>query len=84
MNITLFIIAFLLTIVGMLVFLIMNFKSLPVVKAGKVTKPCKENKHVFGCMPSYIFINGVKRDVSKDMQMIVCGNSMQNYNMLCK
>ena len=42
MNVTLFAIVFFLTIVGMLVFLFLNIKSLPVVKAGKVTKPCKE------------------------------------------
>lgn len=65
----------------MLVFLFLNIKSLPVVKAGKVTKPCKEIKRIFGYMPSMISINGIKRDVSKDLQMIVCGNSMQNYNI---
>ena len=81
MNVTLFAIVFFLTIVGMLVFLFLNIKSLPVVKAGKVTKPCKEIKRIFGYMPSVISINGIKRDVSKDLQMIVCGNSMQNYNI---
>lgn len=81
MNVTLFAIVFFLTIVGMLVFLFLNIKSLPVVKAGKVTKPCKEIKRIFGYMPSMISINGIKRDVSKDMQMIVCGNSMQKYNI---
>lgn len=81
MNVTLFAIVFFLTIVGMLVFLFLNIKSLPVVKAGKVTKPCKEIKRIFGYMPSMISINGIKRDVSKDLQMIVCGNSMQNYNI---
>lgn len=81
MNVTLFAIVFFLTIVGMLVFLFLNIKSLPVVKAGKVTKPCKEIKRIFGYMPSHILINGVKKDVSKDMQMVVCGNSMQNYNI---
>lgn len=81
MNVTLFIIAFLITIVGMLEFLFLNFKSLPVVKAGKVTKPCNERKNIFGYMPTHIFINGVKKDVSDDMQMIVCGNSMQHYHI---
>ena len=81
MNVTLFAIVFFLTIVGMLVFLFLNIKSLPVVKAGKVTKPCKEIKRIFGYMPSHILINGVKKDVSKDMQMVVCGNSMQNYHI---
>ena len=81
MHVTLFAIVFFLTIVGMLVFLFLNIKSLPVVKAGKVTKPCKEIKRIFGYMPSMICINGIKRDVSKDLQMIVCGNSMQNYNI---
>ena len=81
MDVTLFAIVFFLTIVGMLVFLFLNIKSLPVVKAGKVTKPCKEIKRFFGYMPSRISINGMKRDVSKDIQMIVCGNSMQNYNI---
>lgn len=81
MNVTLFAIVFFLTIVGMLVFLFLNIKSLPVVKAGKVTKPCKEIKYIFGYMPSRILINGVKKDVSEDMQMVVCGNSMQNYHI---
>lgn len=81
MNVTLFIIAFLLTIVGMLGFLLLNFKTLPVVKAGKVNKPCNVSKSIFGYMPSHIFINGVKKDVSNDIPMIVCGNSMQNYHI---
>ena len=78
---TLFTVVFAMMVVGMLVFLLLNIKSLPVVKAGKVTKPCRENKFFFGYMPSYIRINGVRKDVSKDCQMLVCGNSMKKYNI---
>lgn len=81
MSMTLFSVAFAIMVVGMLVFLFLNIKSLPVVKAGKVTKPCRENKVIFGYMPSNICINGVKKDVSGDCQMLVCGNSMKNYNI---
>lgn len=81
MSVTLFSIAFTIMIVGMLVFWALNIQTLPVVKAGKVTKPCKEKKWVLGKMPSMIKINGVKRNVGKDFQMLVCGNSMKNYNI---
>ena len=81
MSMTLFAVVFAIMVVGMLVFLFLNIKSLPVVKAGKVTKPCRESKVVFGYMPSNICINGVRKDVSEDCQMLVCGNSMKNYNI---
>ncbi len=82
MSITLFSIVFGLMIVGMLAFWAMNIQTLPVVKAGKVTKPSKEKCTVFGRMPSEIKINGVRKNVSKDFQMLVCGNSMKNYHIL--
>lgn len=81
MSITLFSIAFTIMIVGMLAFLVLSIQTLPVVKAGKVTKPCKEKNWVLGKMPPKLRINGVRKDVSKDIQMVVCGNSMKNYNI---
>lgn len=81
MSVTLFTIAFTIMIVGMLVLLVSSIQTLPVVKAGKVTKPCKGKNWVLGKMPSNIRINGVRKDVSKDFQMLVCGNSMKNYNI---
>lgn len=81
MSITLFSIAFTIMIVGMLAFLVLSIHTLPVVKAGKVSKPCKESNWVLGKMPPKLRINGVRKDVSKDIQMLVCGNSMKNYNI---
>lgn len=81
MSITLFSIVFPIMILGMLVLLFMNVQTLTVVKAGKVTKLCKEKSIVFGSTPSEININGVRIDVSKDTKMLVNGNSMKNYNI---
>lgn len=81
MSITLFSIVFPIMIFGMLALLFMNTQTLPVVKAGKVTKLCKEKRTVFGDTPSNININGVRIDVSKDLKMLVSGNSMKNYNI---
>lgn len=81
MSITLFSITFTIMILGMLGLLFSSIQSLPSVKAGKVTKLCKEKKWVLGTMPSTIKINGVKFDVSKDLKMLVNGNSMQDYHI---
>lgn len=81
MSVTLFSIVFPIMIFGMLALLFINIQTLSVVKAGKVTKPCKERRTVFGDTPSNININGVRIDVSKDLKMLVCGNSMKNYNI---
>lgn len=45
MSITLFSIVFPIMIIGMLALLFMNVQTLSVVKAGKVTKMCKERRH---------------------------------------
>lgn len=81
MSITLFSIAFTIMIVGMLALLVSSIQTLPVVKAGKVTKPCKEKNWILGKIPSTIKINGEKKDISNDSLMLVCGNSMKNYNI---
>lgn len=81
MSITLFSIAFPIMIIGMLTLLVMNIQTLSVVKAGKVTKLCKEKCIVFGDTPSNININGVRIDVSKELKMLVNGNSMKHYHI---
>lgn len=81
MSVTVFVTAFLAMMVGMVSFLLFNFNTLPVVKAGKVTKFCSKTKHVFGYMPNQIKVNGVKKDLSKDEKMLVNGNSMKYYNL---
>lgn len=81
MSITLFSIAFPIMIIGMLTLLVMNIQTLSVVKAGKVTKLCKEKCIVFGDTPSSININGVRIDVSKELKMLVNGNSMKHYHI---
>lgn len=68
-------------ILGMLGLLFSSIRHLPSVKAGKVTKLCKEKTWVLGTIPSVVSINGVKFDVSKDLKMFVFGNSMKNYNI---
>lgn len=81
MNVTVFTIAFSIMMLGMIIFLIINFKTLPVAKAGKVTKIYSINKHVFGSMPDYVRINGCVVNLSKDKKMFVCGNSMKDYHI---
>lgn len=81
MSVTVFITAFLTMMVGMALFLLLNFNTLPVVKAGKVTKFCNKTKQVFGYMPNRIKVNGAKIDLSKDEKMLVSGNSMKYYNL---
>lgn len=82
MSTTVFFIAFSMMMVGMIIFLIINFKTLPVVKAGKVNKLCSTNRHVFGAMPDTVRINGATVDLSKDKKMLVCGNSMKDYRIV--
>lgn len=82
MSISVFVIAFLMMMFGMLVFLFINFKTLPVVKAGKVTKVCSKDKHVFGFMPNCIKKGNMRIDLSRDEKMIVDGNSMKLYKIL--
>lgn len=81
MSATLFSIAFSIMVIGMLGLLFSSIQPLPAVKAGKVTKLCKERSWIFGRMPSVISINGVKIDVGDDLRMLVCGNSMKNYHI---
>lgn len=81
MSIILFSIVFPITIIGMLILLALNTKTMNVVKAGKVTKFCKGKCIVFGDTPSIININGVRIDVSKDSKMLVNGNSMKHYHI---
>lgn len=81
MNITVFTIAFIATMLGMLLLLALNSQTLLVVKAGKVNKPCEGSKRTWGIMPSRIRIGGKIVDVSKDQQMLVCGNSMKFYRV---
>lgn len=81
MSVQVFSIAFSIVMIGMLIFVLMNIHALQVAKAGKVTKPCRATKRIFGYMPSFIKINGVKIDVSEDTQMLVCGNSMKEYRI---
>lgn len=82
MSISVFVIAFLTMMFGMLIFLFVNFKTLPVVKAGKVTKVCPKDKHVFGFMPNCIKEGNMRIDLSRDEKMIVDGNSMKLYKIL--
>ena len=81
MSLTVFSIAFSIMIAGMIAFLILNFRTLPVVKAGKVTKLCPKNVRVLGYMPRTIKVNGTKIDVSRDEKMLVRGNSMKDFNI---
>lgn len=81
MSIPVFVVSFLIMMVGMLVLLSINFKSLPVVKAGKVTKIFAKDKYVFGYMPDSVKNGGTKVDLSQDEKMLVSGNSMKEYKI---
>lgn len=81
MNVVVFAIAFGVMMIGMIIILLLNFNSLPVVKAGKVTKFCDKKKFVFGTMPNRVRINNRVVDLSDDEKMVVSGNSMKEYDI---
>lgn len=81
MNVVVFAIAFGVMMIGMIIILLLNFNSLPVVKAGKVTKFCDKKKFVFGTMPNHVRINNRVVDLSDDEKMVVSGNSMKEYDI---
>lgn len=81
MNITVFTIAFLLIMISMVVFLLINSQSLPVVKAGKVTKYCNKSKCFLGYAPKHFTKNGMNVDLQSYEMMYVRGNSLQDYHI---
>lgn len=82
MSVPVFVTAFIVLMVGMAFMLVLNYHSLPVVKAGKVTKWSGKTKRVLGYMPSStLVVDGRKVDVSGDKRMLVCGNSMKEYQI---
>lgn len=76
MNINVFIVAFSISMLALVLFVISNVKKYPVVKAGKVSKACARNRIAF-C--------NVKQSASeKDgnhVRMVVNGNSMKDYKI---
>lgn len=81
MDTCVFAIAFIILMVGMGGMLVLNYHTLPVVKAGKVTKWSGKAKRMLGYMPDKWVVDGKKIDVSKDKKMVVCGNSMKDYRI---
>ena len=81
MDIIVFAIAFGIMMIGMIVLMLLNTYSLPVVKAGKVTKFCNKKKCVFGAMPNRVRINNQDIDLSDNEKMVVSGNSMKEYRI---
>lgn len=81
MNVTVFAVSFSIMMIGMVAFLLTGVKTLPVVKAGKVTKICSKTKRLFGYMPDKINVNGAAVDLRQDDKMIVNGNSMKNHGI---
>ena len=77
MSVTVFIIAFTISMLGLVLFLVVNLQSYPVVKAGKVSKTCARKRIVF-C--------NVRRFASeadgKHVRMVVNGNSMKCYKII--
>lgn len=76
MSVTVFIIAFVISMLGLILFLAVNIHSYPVVKAGKVSKTCARKRLVF-C--------NVKRSAGETagnhVRMVVKGNSMKDYRI---
>lgn len=81
MSTVVFTITFLIMIVGMLSFLIINMTKIPVVKAGKVSKKCSRNKIVLGNTSGLENVDGNSVHLSEDIPMWVCGNSMIKYGI---
>lgn len=81
MNVTLFIIVMTISSIGMIAFVLCNMRKLPVVKAGKADELHPRLKYTFGKMPSIVKVNGVSVDLNDDVEMLVCGNSMKDYNI---
>lgn len=55
--------------------------TLSVTKAGKVDKYCPARKSVIGNIPQEVEIDGITVDLSDCEVMLVCGNSMKDYNI---
>ena len=81
MSTPVFVITILIMAVGMLSLLLSNIKSLPVAKAGKVSKFYPKKKTIIGSMPNKITRNGESINVGNDEKMIVHGNSMGKYKI---
>lgn len=81
MNVTLFIIVMTISSIGMIAFVLCNMRKLPVVKAGKADELHPREKSTFGKLPTMVKVNGVRVDLKDDVEMLVCGNSMQEYNI---
>lgn len=81
MNVTLFIIVMTISSIGMIAFVLCNMRKLPVVKAGKADELHPRLKYTFGKMPSIVKVNGVSVKLNDDVEMLVCGNSMKDYNI---
>ena len=76
MSVTVFIVAFAISMLGLVLFLVANIQFYPVVKAGKVSKICARKRIVF-C--------NVRRSSSEAdgnyVRMVVNGNSMKDYKI---
>ena len=73
---------FILMMAGCLVLLLWGgVHTLSVTKAGKVDKYCPARKSVIGNIPQEAEIDGVTVDLSHCEVMLVCGNSMKDYNI---
>lgn len=81
MDVTLFIIVMTISSIGMIAFVLCNMRKLPVVKAGKADELHPKLKSTFGKLPSIVKVNGVRVDLKDDVEMLVCGNSMKDYNI---
>ena len=82
MSVPVFAVAFIALMIGMAFLLLLNYHSLPVVKAGKVNKWSGKTKRVLGYMPARtLVVDGKRVDVSKDKKMVVSGNSMKDYQI---
>lgn len=81
MNVSVFLLVIALIAVSQFVILYLSLRQVYTVKAGNVLKFSPAKKWRVGSKPNHIQVNGAYVDVRSLEQLIVCGNSMHDYQI---
>lgn len=81
MNVTVFLMIVAFIAISQVIILYLSLRQVSTVKAGNVLKYSPAKKWRVGSKPQHIRINGTYVDVRNMEQLIVCGNSMQDYQI---
>lgn len=81
MNVTVFLAIVAIIAISQIIILYLSLRQVSTVKAGNVLKYSPAKKWRVGSKPQHIKINGSYVDVRNMEQLIVCGNSMHDYQI---